>query len=196
MYYPQKIKGNKTSIFIIIFMFIMIIPTTAIMLTTTTTNPVYGQQDKTSFNATDSSTIQSIPAKKVQVGDIEIAYKMLGKGDPILLFNGASDGMDQWDPSFPKSLSSNHTVIAFDSRGLGNTTMGSKPYTYQQLANDAAGLLDALKIPKADVMGYSLGSNIAQQLTIMYPDKVNSYVVIFITPICKTSVILLPCFSL
>ena len=152
----------------------MIIPTTAIMLTITTTNPVYGQQDKTNFNATDSSNIQSIPAKKVQVGDIEIAYKMLGKGDPILLFNGASDGMDAWDPSFPRSLSSNHTVIAFDSRGLGNTTMGSKPYTYQQLANDAAGLLDALKIPKADVMGYSLGSYIAQQLTIMYPDKVNT----------------------
>ena len=78
----------------------MIIPTTAIVLTTTTTNPVYGQQDKTSFNATDSSNIHSIPVKKVQVGDIEIAYKMLGKGDPILLFNGASDGMDAWDSSF------------------------------------------------------------------------------------------------
>ena len=99
---------------------------------------------------------------------------MLGKGEPILLFNGASDGMDKWDPSFPKSLSSNHTVIAFDSRGLGNTTTGSKPYTYQQLANDAAGLLDALKIPKADVMGYSLGSYIVQQIAIMYPDKVNT----------------------
>jgi pimeloyl-ACP methyl ester carboxylesterase len=99
---------------------------------------------------------------------------MLGKGDLILLFNGASDGIDQWDPSFPKSLSSNHTVIAFDSRGLGNTTTGSKPYTYQQLADDAAGLLDALKIPKADVMGYSLGSYIAQKFTIIYPDKVNT----------------------
>ncbi len=175
MYYPLKIKGNKTSVFIIIFMFIIIISTTAIIvLTTTTINPVYGQPDKTSFNATDSLTIQSIPAKKVQVGDIDIAYKMLGKGDPILLFNGASDGMDQWDPSFPRSLSSNHTVIAFDSRGLGNTTIGSKPYSYQQLANDAAGLLDALNIPKADVLGYSLGSNIAQQLTLMYPDKVNT----------------------
>ena len=152
----------------------MIIPTTAIVLTTTTTNPVYGQQDKTSFNATDSSNIQSIPAKKVQVGDIEIAYKMLGKGDPILLYNGASDGMDAWDPSLLRILSSNHTVIVFDSRGLGNTTMGSKPYTYQQLATDAAGLLDALKIPKADVMGYSLGLYIAQQITIMYPDKVNT----------------------
>jgi pimeloyl-ACP methyl ester carboxylesterase len=180
MYYPPKINGNKTSVFIIIFMFIVIIPATAIiMLTTTTTNnPVYGKQDKTNFNATDSSNIQSIPAKKVQVGDIETAYKMLGKGDPILLYNGASDGMDAWDPSLLRILSSNHTVIAFDSRGLGNTTIGSKPYTYQQLATDAAGLLDALKIPKADVMGYSLGSYIAQQITIMYPDKVNTLTLI------------------
>jgi hypothetical protein len=57
-------------------MFIMIIPTTAIIVlttTTTTVNPVYGQQDKTSFDATDSSRIQSIPAKKVHVGDIDIA---------------------------------------------------------------------------------------------------------------------------
>jgi pimeloyl-ACP methyl ester carboxylesterase len=175
MYYLPKINGNKTSIFIIIFMFIMIIPTTAIMLTTTITLPVYGQQpDQTSFNATDSSNIQNIPAKKVQVGDIEIAYKMLGKGDPILLFNGVSDGMDAWDPSFLQILSSNHTVTVFDSRGLGNTTMGSKPYTSQQLATDAGGLFDALKIPKTDVLGYSLGSYIAQQFTIMYPDKVNT----------------------
>jgi pimeloyl-ACP methyl ester carboxylesterase len=139
MYLLPKIIGNKTSIFIVIFMFIMIIPTTTAIVLTTTTNPVYGQQDKTGFNATDSSNIQSIPAKKVHVGDIDIAYKMLGKGDPILLFNGASDVMDAWDPSFPRSLSSNHTVIVFDSRGLGNTTMGSKSYSIQQLATDAAG---------------------------------------------------------
>jgi pimeloyl-ACP methyl ester carboxylesterase len=126
----------------------------------------------------DLLNIQDIPTKKVHVGDIDIAYKMLGKGDPILLFNGASDGMDAWDPSFPRILSSNHTVIAFDSRGIGNTTVGSKPYTYQQLANDSAGLLDALKIPKADVLGYSLGSYIAEQLAIMYPDKVNSLVLV------------------
>ena len=178
MNYPQKIKGNKTSVLIIIFMFIMIIPTSAIILITTTTNPVYGQPDMTSLNVIDSSNLQSIPAKKVQVGDIDIAYKMLGKGEPIVLFNGASDGMDAWDPSFLKGLSSNHTVIVFDPRGIGNTTTGSKPYTYQQLGNDTAGLLDALKIPKADVMGYSLGSYIAQQLTMMYPDKVNSLVLV------------------
>ena len=86
--------------------------------------------------------------------------------------------MDAWDPSFLTGISSNHTVIVFDQRGIGNSTVGSKPYTYQQLADDTAGLLDALKIPKADVLGYSLGSYLAQQLTIMYPNKVNSLVLI------------------
>jgi pimeloyl-ACP methyl ester carboxylesterase len=144
------------------------------------TKVVYGQSnpDQMNSNTTNSVNIQDIPLEKVRVGDIDIAYKMFGKGYPILLFNGASDGMDAWDPSFPAGLSSNHTVIAFDQRGIGNTTAGSKPYTIQQLANDTAGLLDALKIPKADVLGYSLGSYLAQQLTMMYPDKVNSLVLV------------------
>jgi pimeloyl-ACP methyl ester carboxylesterase len=126
----------------------------------------------------NSVNMQDIPLKKVHVGDIDVAYKMFGKGDPIVLFNGASDNMDAWDPSLQKGLSSNHTVIVFDQRGIANTTAGSRPYTYQQLANDTAGLLDALKIPKADVIGYSLGSYLAQQLTIIYPNKVNSLVLI------------------
>jgi pimeloyl-ACP methyl ester carboxylesterase len=89
--------------------------------------------------------------------------------------------MDAWDPSFLTGLSSNHTVIVFDSRGLGNTTAGSKPYTMQLLTNDAAGLLNALKISKADVMGYSLGSFIAEQFTMMYLDKVNSLTLVVAT---------------
>ena len=129
-------------------------------------------------NITNSVNIQNIPLKKVHGGDIDIAYKMLGKGDHMILFNGASDNMDAWDPSFLTGISSNHTVIAFDQRGIGNTTAGSKPYTYQQLANDTAGLLDALKIPKADVMGYSLGGHIAQAFTVSYPDKVNSLILV------------------
>src|ERR671913_648015 len=141
----------------------------------------YSQSDQDQMNSnttTNSVNIQDIPLEKVRVGDIDIAYKMFGKGEPILLFNGASDGMDAWDPSFLTGISSNHTVIAFDQRGIANTTAGSRPYTYQQLANDTAGLLDALKISKADVMGYSLGSYLAQQLTMMYPDKVNRLILV------------------
>src|SRR5918995_4938254 len=141
---------------------------------------VYGQpvSDQKNSNTTNSVNLQDIALEKVHVGDIDVAYKMFGKGDPIILFNGASDSMDAWDPSFLTSISSNHTVIVFDQRGIGNSTVSSKPYTYQQLANDTAGLLDALKIPKADVMGYSLGSYLAQQLTIMHPDKVNSLILV------------------
>ena len=87
--------------------------------------------DQMNSNNTNSVNMQDIPLEKVRVGDIDIAYKMIGKGDPILLYNGASDGMDAWDPSFLKRLASNHTVIVFDSRGIGNTTTGSKPYTIQ-----------------------------------------------------------------
>jgi pimeloyl-ACP methyl ester carboxylesterase len=134
--------------------------------------------DQMNSNTTNSVNIQDIPLEKVRVGDIDVAYKMFGKGEPILLFNGASDGMDAWDPSFLTGLSSNHTVIAFDQRGIGNTTAGSKPYTMLQLANDTAGLLDALKIQKADVFGYSLGSEIAQQLTVSHPDKVNRLILV------------------
>ena len=130
-------------------------------------------QDQMNSNTTNSVNTQDIPLEKVHVGDIDVAYKMFGKGDPILLFNGASDNMDAWDQSFLRSLSSNHTVIVFDTRGIGNTTTGSKPYSMEQLANDTAGLLDALKIQKADVLGYSLGGFIAQQFTISYPEKVN-----------------------
>jgi pimeloyl-ACP methyl ester carboxylesterase len=145
-----------------------------------TTKIAYSQSDPDQMNSntTNSVNMQDIQLEKVRVGDIDVAYKMFGKGDPILLFNGASDNMDAWDPSFLTGLSSNHTVIAFDQRGIGNTTAGSKPYTYLQLANDTAGLLDALKIPKADVMGYSLGGHIAQAFTISYPDKVNSLILV------------------
>jgi pimeloyl-ACP methyl ester carboxylesterase len=122
--------------------------------------------------------MQYISLKKVQVRDIDVAYKMFGNGEPLILFNDSSDNMDAWDPSLLKVLSSNHTVIVFDQRGIANTTAGSKPYTPEQLANDTAGLLDALKIPKADVIRYSLGSYIAQQLTMMYPDKVNSLILV------------------
>ena len=98
--------------------------------------------------AESSADIQNntLEEKIVHVGDIDIAYKMSGNGEPILLIPGGSAGMNAWDPSFIRDLSSNHTVIVFDPRGVGNTTIGSNPYTMQQLANDTAGLLDALKI--------------------------------------------------
>jgi len=166
MYFIKK--PNKVSS--VIFLFVLIITSYIIVINTSLS---YSQKNQAVYN----EDLLNIPVKKVHVGDIDIGYKMLGKGDPLILFNGASDNMNAWDEAFLKGLS-NNTIIVFDQRGIGNTTVGSKHYTYQQLAVDAAGLLDALKIPKADVMGYSLGSYLAQQLTITYPDKVNSLILV------------------
>src|SRR4030095_10770825 len=85
------------------------------------TKVVYGQPapDQTNSNTTNSVNLQDIPLEKVHVGDIDIAYKMFGKGEPIILHSGSFDSMDAWHPSFLTDLSSNPTVIVFDSRGIG-----------------------------------------------------------------------------
>ena len=85
MYYPKKSK----EVLSVMFLFVLIIPTSIIV---TSMPLVYGQTNQTVSN-TNLLNIQDIPAKKVHVGDIDIAYKMLGKGGPLLLFNGASDTM-------------------------------------------------------------------------------------------------------
>jgi pimeloyl-ACP methyl ester carboxylesterase len=134
----------------------------------------YGNKlDQISSNLTNPIDIQGVPSKKVQVGDIEIAYKTFGKGDPILLISGSGNVMDVWPSSMLQELSSNHTVIIFDNRGVGNTTSGTRPFSIKQFANDTVGLLDALKIQKADVLGFSMASFVAQELTLMHPEKVN-----------------------
>ena len=145
------------------------------------TNVIYGQTNTTQANAINTTNlvnIQDIPLDKVRVGDIEMAYKMFGKGDPLILHNGASDNMDSWDPALLTRLASNNTVIVFDSRGIGNTTSGTEPYSIQLLANDTAGLMDALKIEQANVLGYSLGKFTTQQFAIMYPEKVSSVILV------------------
>src|SRR5919202_382629 len=151
---------------------------TSINYFTTTIHSAYGQAIERSSDSNNSANanslnIQNIPLKKVHVGDINIAYKVFGKGDPFLLISGSGLVMDAWDPTMLRDLASNHTVIIFDNRGVGNTTAGDKPFSIAQFANDTAGLLDTLKIQKADVLGFSMASFIAQELTLMHPEKVN-----------------------
>ena len=169
------------------YLFIVSVISTLILSSMTVvngfTNVTYGQTNATQANPTSNVTtnlvdIQDIPLEKVRVGDIEMAYKMFGKGDPIILHNGASDNMDAWDPALLGILASNNTVVVFDSRGIGNTTSGTEPYSMQLLGNDTAGLMDALKIKQANVLGYSMGSYITQQFAITHPDKVSSITLI------------------
>src|SRR5918999_1475914 len=66
----------------------------------------------------------------------------------------------------------------FDNRGIGNTTSGEdRFFSIAQFANDTAGLLDVLEINEADILGYSMGSVIAQELALSYPDRVGKLVI-------------------
>lgn len=75
-----------------------------------------------------------------------------------------------------KRTSSNHTVIIFDNRGAGESTTGIKEFSINQFANDTIGLLDALKIGRADILGFSMGSFIAQEIALKNPNRVNNLI--------------------
>ena len=157
----NSLKGMKEDYMLIASIFSLVI------IAAPLANFAYSQPSQIDSNTGNNNTnvntpnIQDIPAKKVRVGDIDIAYKTFGKGDPILLINGYSFTMDSWDPTLLETLASNHTVIVFDNRGIGNTTSGSEQkFSISLFANDTAGLLEALNIKKADVLSWSMGGRI------------------------------------
>ena len=137
--------------------------------------------DLNSLQSETSANPTNIETKKVKAGDIEIGYKMFGKGDPILFIPGFSMTMDMWEPMLNK-LPLNHTIILFDNRGIGQTTAGNDTaaaFTIEQFANDTAALIDALEVKQpVDVLGLSLGGFIAQELALLHPEKVNRLILV------------------
>ena len=128
---------------------------------------------------TKAAILDNMPSHNVTVGDIDIAYKQIGKADakPIILITGGSATMDMWNPLLLEQLASaNYRVIIFENRGVGESTVGTKEFSISQFANDTLGLLDALGISKADVLGWSMGGFIAQQLAVTNPDKVDNLI--------------------
>ena len=111
--------------------------------------------------------------RTVHVNDIDIAYKDLGRGEPLILIMGYGMTMDLWPPGLLANLSSKYRVIIFDNRGMGNTTASEKPFSLSLFADDTAGLMDALNISKADVLGWSMGADVAQELALHHPGKVD-----------------------
>src|SRR5918995_504793 len=137
----------------------------------------YGQNKSVTFQE-EAKALDDMPTKKVKVGDIDIAYKQLGNASdyPIVLISGCCITMDMWSPTLIKELSSNRSVIFFDNRGAGESTIGTREFSISQFANDTAGFLDAMKIDKANILGHSMGSFIAQELALMNADMVDSLV--------------------
>src|SRR5262249_44551985 len=106
---------------------------------------------------------------------IEIYYEVHGQGAPLLLIMGTGTDHGLWGAQLP-GLANEFRCIVYDNRGTGRTSKPEGGYSSRILADDAAGLLDALNIGAAHVAGWSLGSCAAQELAINYPGKVKSLV--------------------
>jgi pimeloyl-ACP methyl ester carboxylesterase len=112
----------------------------------------------------------------VRIGDIEMSYQVHGKGPALVMIMGFRGTMDLWDANVIKALSRHFKVIVFDNRGMGGTTGGNREFTIEQFADDTAGLLDALGVDSAHVLGWSMGTEVALEFALRHPDKINKLV--------------------
>jgi 3-oxoadipate enol-lactonase len=111
----------------------------------------------------------------VKVNDINMYYETHAEGDPLLLIMGFGTDLTGWMFQTPE-FSKEYRVIAFDNRGAGRTDAPDKPYSIRMMADDAIGLVDALRVDRAHVLGLSMGGFIAQELAINHPKRVKSLV--------------------
>jgi len=112
------------------------------------------------------------------VNGLKMYYEVHGSGEPVVLLHGAFMTItNNWD-GWIGELSKTRKVIAVEMQGHGRTADIERDISSENLADDVAALLDHLKIPKADLIGYSMGGGVAMQCAIRHPDKVRKVVVI------------------
>jgi pimeloyl-ACP methyl ester carboxylesterase len=103
-------------------------------------------------------------------------YEIHGSGEPVVMLHGAFMAItDDWSV-WINELAKTRKVIAIDMQGHGRTADIDRDMTFENLSDDVAGLLDYLKIPSADIVGYSLGAGVAMECAIRHPDKVRKVV--------------------
>jgi len=112
---------------------------------------------------------------KVKVGDISFYYETHGVGHPLVLIRGLGSNADHWYSQIP-ALSSSFRVVSYDNRGIGRSDKPNEPFTISMMAEDTAGIMDGLGIPKAHIMGLSMGGMVAQEFALRFPHRVRGLV--------------------
>ena len=126
-----------------------------------------------------SFSVQAAPfkaeVKYAQVGEIKMGYYTRGKGEPLLMIMGYAGSMSLWDPALVEELAKTNLLIMFDNRGIGYSSDTKENHTtIPQMADDAAGLIKALGYKKVNVLAWSMGARIGQQLLILEKDRVKN----------------------
>jgi pimeloyl-ACP methyl ester carboxylesterase len=101
---------------------------------------------------------------------IEYAYRDLGQSDvPLVMLQHLRGNLDNWDPALIDVLAAARRVVTFDNVGVGATT-GTTPNTVEAMAHDAVAFIDSLSLQRIDLLGFSIGSFIAQEIALIRPD--------------------------
>jgi pimeloyl-ACP methyl ester carboxylesterase len=101
---------------------------------------------------------------------IEYAYRDLGHSEvPLVLLQHFRGNLDNWDPALVDALASDRRVITFDNTGVGATT-GRTPNTIEAMARDAIDFIEAMELRRVDLLGFSIGSFVAQEIALIRPD--------------------------
>jgi pimeloyl-ACP methyl ester carboxylesterase len=108
---------------------------------------------------------------EVEANGIKIHYAIYGQGSPVIFLHGGLANANYWGNQVP-AVAAKHTVILMDSRGHGRSTRDARPYGYDLMADDVVALMDALKIAKVDIVGWSDGAILGIDLELRHKDRV------------------------
>jgi pimeloyl-ACP methyl ester carboxylesterase len=119
----------------------------------------------------------SFHAKEIKTNGTTLYVRVGGHGPAVVMLHGFGDTGDMWAP-VAKVLMKDHTVVVPDLRGMGLSAHPDAGYTKKNEANDIAGVMDALKIQKADLVTHDIGNMVGYALAAQYPDRITKWVVI------------------
>jgi len=126
--------------------------------------------------ATPATSVLSAPVQFAEIEGATLGYRVAGSGIPLVLIPGTSNTMAEWDPRFLDELATSRRVIVFDNRGAGTSTGDVSELTIRLMARDTAQFIDQVAGGPADVLGWSMGGYIAQELAIRNPGRVRRLV--------------------
>ncbi|MCC6381626.1 MAG: alpha/beta fold hydrolase [Dehalococcoidia bacterium] len=115
------------------------------------------------------------------IRDIAMYYEEAGSGDPLILVMGLGGDLQAWALQVP-ALAKHFRVITFDNRGAGRTSAPDRPYTIAGMAADTVALMDHLSVARADVLGFSMGGYVAQELALAHPERVGKLILLATAP--------------